>query len=142
MRVRLVYRVLLCLTGAREAPHRDRNLYFLWPPKNGDFGPRKYAEEALHALDADALLIADYTLWRPLLFLQAVEKQRPDVKIVFVEPLYSQGVDNFIDEQLEYKPVYLATDNPGRYYQLDRLEKRFSLRQVGSVFRVYRDSDR
>jgi Protein of unknown function (DUF2723) len=130
------------LTGAREAPCRDRNLYFLWPPKNGDFGPRKYAEEALRALDADALLITDYTLWRPLLFLQAVEKQRPDVKIVFVEPLFPQGVDNFINEQLIYKPVYLATNNPGRYYQLNRIEKRFTLRQVGSVFRIYRDSDR
>jgi hypothetical protein len=88
------------------------------------------------------LLITDYTLWRPLLFLQAVEKQRPDVKIVFVEPLFPQGVDNFINEQLIYKPVYLATNNPGRYYQLNRIEKRFTLRQVGSVFRIYRDSDR
>jgi Protein of unknown function (DUF2723) len=129
------------LTGAREAPYRDKNLYFLWPPKNGDLGPRKYAEEAVHALDADALLITDYTLWRPLRFLQAVEKQRPDVKIVFVERLFPQGVDNFINEQLKYKPVYLATNNPGRYYQLNRIEKRFKLRQIGSVFRVYHDSD-
>ena len=126
----------LNLTGAREAPYRDADLYFLWPPKNGDFGPRKYAEEALQSVEPNALLIADYTLWRPLRFVQAVEHQREDVELVFVEMLLSGGVDNYINTQINSRAIYLATNNPGRYYQLDRIQARFNISRVGVVYHV------
>jgi len=124
------------LVGARQAPLRDNNAFFLWPPKTGDFGPRIFAETALADMPADGILIADYTLWRPLYFVQAVEAQRTDVQLVFVERLLAQGVDSWIDDQPCDRRVFLATDTPGRYYQLDRVRQRFEVRPEGSIFEV------
>ncbi len=126
----------LNLSGAREAPYRDADLYFLWPPKNGDFGPRKYAEEALQSVEPNALLIADYTLWRPLRLVQAVEHQREDVELAYVERLLSGGVDNYINTHINSRAIYLATNNPGRYYQLDRIQARFNISRIGVVYHV------
>lgn len=124
------------LVGARPAPGRDNNMYFLFPPKTGDRAPREYAEATLAAAPPNALLVADYTLWRPLLFVQAAEGMRPDVKLVFVERLFSEGVDNWIARQPCDRPVMLATDRPPHYYQLDRVKARFGLRPLGPAFLV------
>lgn len=124
------------LVGARPAPMRDNDLYFLFPPKTGDRGPREYAEAALSAAPQDALLVTDYTLWRPLLFVQTTEGLRPDVGLVFVERLFREGVDNWIARQPCDRPVVLATDRPASYYQLDRVRQRFGLEPIGPAFLV------
>lgn len=131
----------ITLFSAREVIHRDNAWFFLWPPKSGDWGPRRFAEEAFAAVEPRAVLITDYTLWRPLLFLQAVEGARDDVELVFVEPLFrgrdaGEGVDAFIARQDCARPVYLAADRPASYYELDAVLARFGLEPAGPVFRV------
>ena len=129
------------LVGARQAPYRDREWYFLWPPKNGDYGPRRYAEEALKAVEPGALIVTDYTLWRPMLFMQKVEHLREDVELSFVERQLGVGVDKYVAQEIERRPVYFATDDPPRYYQLDKIEKRFTLTKEGVVFRLGKKSE-
>lgn len=124
------------LIGAREAPLRNNALYFLYPPKNGDFGPRVFAETALKDMPESGILIADYTLWRPLYFVQAVEGLRTDVELVFVERLLSEGVHNWIASQSCDRRIFLATNTPAQYYQLDRIEARFDVQPSGSIFEV------
>lgn len=124
------------LVHARQAPFRDNAWYFMWPSKYGDYGPRVFAETALHDAAPNSVLITDYTLWRPLYFIQAVEGVRPDVKLVFVERLLKDGVVAYI-ERLDCKiPVYLATDTPPEYYQLDQFQPPFSLSKNGILLSV------
>ena len=126
------------LVGARQAPYRDNARYFMWPPKNGDDGPRRYASEALEALPERAVLVADYTLWRPMLALQRVEGVRTDVELRFVEPLLKTGVAESIRAIPVDRAVYLASDTPAAYYQLDRVRAAFALERQGVVVRVVR----
>jgi len=79
------------VTGARTVPYRDNALYFLWPPKNGDYGPRMYAERALDSASRDSVILADYTLWRPLRYKQIIEGDRKDLEIVLVENIIENG---------------------------------------------------
>jgi hypothetical protein len=127
------------LVGARTAPFRNNATYFLWPPKTGDYGPRTFAELALMDLPKDAILIADYTLWRPIYFVQAVESIRTDVEVMFVERLFYEGVDKWISRQSCKRRVFLATINPPQYYQLDKIEARFDISQFRSIYEVERD---
>lgn len=126
------------LVGARQAPYRDNAAYFMWPAKNGDTGPRRYAEEALAAMPQGAVLIVDYTLWRPLLLLQRVEGVRGDVELRFVEKLLKPGVAEFIAGVPPERAVYLGTDTPAAYYQLDRVKAAYGLQREGVVVRVVR----
>jgi hypothetical protein len=68
--------------------------------------------------------------------MQRAEGQRPDVKLVFVQPLLESGVDSFISEELSQTPIYLATNAPRRYYQIDAIERKFKLEQHGVVYKV------
>ena len=126
------------LVGARHAPFRDNNWYFLWPAKNGDWGPRRFAAAALGETAQNGVLVADYTLWRPLLFLQLVEGRRPDVRIQFVEPLFRHGVDRYIAQVPCDRAVYLATDDPPDYYELPAITRQFALERQKVVVRVIR----
>lgn len=126
------------IVGARTAPYRDNAKYFLWPPKKGDYGPRRYAEEALAQVGPGSILIADYTLWRPLMYIQQIESVRRDVEIVFVERLLPQGVATYIEKQIHDRQVYLATNTPARYYQLGEIEKQFKIEKDGVVYEILR----
>lgn len=134
-------RLSIDLVGARTMPYRDNNWYFMWPAKYGDWGPRQYAEEALQNVAPHALLIADYSLWRTLYLLQAVEGARPDVTVQWVEPLMWRGtVLQAIDAWPCAQPVYLATDTPAAYYQIDAVRAQHTLTPEGVVFRVSRST--
>jgi hypothetical protein len=128
---------------ARQAPYRDNAWYFMWPSKSGDAGPRQYATEALSVVNKNAVLITDYTLWRPLYFMQAVENMRPDVNLVWVENLrWRSSVLDYIKTIDCKQSVYLATNTPPQYYQLEEILKQYRIKQVGVVFQIERDSCR
>jgi hypothetical protein len=128
------------VVGARPLPYRDNAWYFMWPAKRHDIGPRKYAEEALAAIEKNGVLIADYTLWRPLYFMQAVEQLRPDVQLVWEERLLWSGtVLHYIDSLPCNKAVYLATNMPPEYYQLADITKKYRVEPAGIVFKVARN---
>ncbi|QEQ00680.1 DUF2723 domain-containing protein [Thermosynechococcus sp. CL-1] len=124
------------IVGARVAPLRDNNWYFLWPPKNGDYSPRLFAETALSNVSKDGILIADYTLWRPLLFIQTIDKYRTDVRLIFVERLFSEGVVNWIDRNIDDNQIFIAAIEPPAYYQLDEVIKKYQLEQKGIIYQI------
>ena len=136
--VQVSHRTGVDLVGARQAPYRDNAAYFMWPSKRGDTGPRRYAEEALAAMPQGAVLIVDYTLWRPILLLQRVEGVRTDVEVRFVEKLFKPGVAEFISGVPPERAVFLGTDTPAAYYQLDRVNAAYGLKREGVVVRVVR----
>jgi len=127
------------ISGAREVSFRNNAEYFLWPPKNNDFGPRRYAELALSKVSQNGILIADYTLYMPLIYLQSVENVRPDVEVIFVESLFDgpEGVSNYLVQKTLNKRVYLATNEPGSYYQLDTVLNKFNIKSLYPIFEVF-----
>ena len=74
-----------------------------------------------------------------LLYLQLIEGVRTDVRLIFVEWYLKPGVDQLIASIPCQQSVYLATDTPPEYYQLDRLQQRYDVVPAGTVFRVVRD---
>ena len=58
------------------------------------------------------MIVADYTLWRPLSYLQQVEGRRPDVHLQIVDPLSGMPLVQFVSAQLATRPVYLAAIEP------------------------------
>lgn len=125
------------LVNARTCPQRDNNRYFLQPWKRKDFGARIYAEETLATAAPNSVIIVDYTLWRPLLYLQKVEQQRPDVTLVWVEPLIKEDrVTEFINQTIDHSPVYLAAIEPAHYYDFTTVRQHYRALQVGNLFRM------
>jgi hypothetical protein len=125
------------LTGARICPERNNNWYFMYPPKHYDRGPRRFTEGAFDAAGRDGVIVADYTLWRPLKYLQVVEGRRPDLHLQIVDPyLAGDALVQFVSAQLRTRPVYLAAVEPPAYYDLDRLKQAFTITPVGPVFEL------
>jgi hypothetical protein len=123
---------------ARQLTLRNNAEYFLWPAKNGDYGPRRYAELALEKVSKNGVLIADYTLYMPLVYLQSVENVRNDVEVVFVESLFDGpfGVSNYLGKTLPNRRIYLATDEPNSYYQLDTVLLKFTITSKFPIYEV------
>ncbi len=123
---------------ARQLTLRNNAEYFLWPAKNGDYGPRRYAELALGQVSKNGVLIADYTLYMPLVYLQLVENIRNDVEIVFVESLFDGpfGVSNYLQKTIPNRRIYLATNEPKSYYQLDTVLLNFTITSKFPIYEV------
>lgn len=124
------------LTKARVAPYRDNARYFLFPPKNKDYGPKVFAEKAIDDVSLNGVLIADYTLWRPLCYVQKIENIRSDVKLLWVERLFRKDITNYISNIDCSVDVFLASDTPPEYYKLNELLQKFSVVKQGSIFKV------
>ena len=123
---------------SRDLPGRQASTFFLWPPKRGYLGARQFAQDTLDVLPADAMLIADWTIFAPLRYLQDVEGQRRDVVLVQVDPLGMQA----IRANNGRRALFLANADP-RYYPLDEFNERFVLRPVGSLLALQlRDTER
>lgn len=102
----------------RELPGREPNRYFLWPGKESYFGAHDYGTELLSGLPPESILIADYTPYQTLLYLQTVEHQRPDVTLV---PIGSaDDLAGALQALPSAAPVFLADRDP-RYYGWDRI---------------------
>lgn len=65
-----------------DIPYRNDYQYFLQPWKTGDTGARRFATEALQAVEDNAVIVADTTTVAPLLYVQEVEGVQPEVKVV------------------------------------------------------------
>jgi hypothetical protein len=107
--------------GIREIPGRPALQFFLWPSKRGYFGARQFAEAALHNLPPNAIIIADYTVAEPMLYLQIAEHFRSDVTVAVLA----------MDEQLPFAlvqsrhtQVFLALT--GTYYDIQGLREHFN----------------
>jgi hypothetical protein len=115
---------------SRDLPGRLASSFFLWPPKRGHLGARQFAETTLDALPPEAILIADWTLFAPLQYVQDVEGRRLDVDVIVVQADLL-GVPA-IRENQGRRPLFLANADP-RYYPIDELEQQFHLQAVGPL---------
>jgi hypothetical protein len=117
--------------GIREIPFRPALSYFLIPSKRHYWGARQFAENTFQRLPAHAAIIADYVMAQPLLYLQQVEQQRPDVDIV---EIYGDEQVSFALSRSERTPVFLAHIEP--YYNIHGLEEHFTIVPDGPIYRL------
>lgn len=118
--------------AVREISGRDAS-FFLWPPKNGYQGARRFAEGAFVAMPERSVILADWTLAQPLLYLQGVEGRRRDVHVKQLGAGWGIQVP-FLLSQAGERPVFLADLN--RYYDLTAIRSRFIIEPAGPVYRL------
>jgi len=102
--------------GTRDnIPYRNEYRYFLQPWKIGYKGAERFADEALDAVESNAVIFADSTTVAPLLLVQQVKGKRDDVKIVS-GIIHSTDAPTFnehtIEQLLEDKPIYVVSPQP------------------------------
>lgn len=137
---RLANEIGVNVSGARLLTNRDNNRYFLWPPKNGDYGPEQLADNILEVLPSNSILIADYTIFMPLTFELKVQKKRNDVSLVFSESILNTGLENFYEKNRSHR-IFLATDTPASYYGINNLSPNFTLKSKGVIFELVKVSN-
>ena len=102
--------------GTRDnIPYRNEYRYFLQPWKTGYKGAERFADEALDAVESNAVIFADSTTVAPFLLAQQIKGKRGDVKIVS-GTIYSANAPSFnehtIEQLLEDKPIYVVSPQP------------------------------
>lgn len=112
----------------RYVPGPNSRYFVLWPPKTNYYDARAFAESALNDAPPDALLLADPMLASPMLFLQQVERVRPDVRVRFccwdIEQALAAGAG---------RPIALA-DNAASVYPIDRLQQEYDIAPHGVIY--------
>ena len=103
--------------GTRDdVPFRDDHKYFLQPWKTGYRGAERFAYEAMCSVEDNAVICADTTTVAPLLYVQQVKGERPDVKVLS-GMIASKDAPQFnkdsIEQLLEAGPVYAVSPNAG-----------------------------
>ncbi len=122
----------------RDIPYRDEYAYFLHPWKTGYRGAERFASE-LHDLVPDgAVIIADSTTVRPLIYMQLTNRWSKRVQ-VYPRLTRSEGENNHADpetlrQQLTAGLVYVVT--PERPYCPAWLLEGYTFSKEGIVYRV------
>jgi hypothetical protein len=133
----LAAKMQLDLGTRGDIPYRDDYKYFLQPWKTGYDGAERFAQQALEAVENNAVIYADSTTVAPLLYVQEVKGARPDVKIVS-GTAKSKDAPRFdkttIERLLQDGPIYVVSPKPGYCpaFVLDNYE----LVQAGLLWRV------
>ena len=134
---RLAAKMQLDLGTRGDIPYRNDYQYFLQPWKTGYDGPERFAEQALEAVENNAVIYADSTTVAALLYVQEVKGKRPDVKIVS-GTAKSKDAPRFdkttIEQQLQDNRIYVVSSKPDYCpaFVLDNYE----LVQAGLLWRV------
>ncbi len=125
------------LPTKRSIPYRNDYIWFLRPWRTGYHGPGKFANEALDAVEDEAIIYADGTTVYPLLYIQEIEGKRRDVTIVSghgsVNNLKEYNED-VIDKVLTERAVYVVSPVPGYCPQF--LLERYEFKQAGVLWKV------
>lgn len=132
----LVYRITpavmtrfeISFREGRYVPGPNSRYFILWPPKNGYYDARHFAEAALLNVPANALLLADPTFATPMVYLQQAEGFRPDVTVRFC----CWDIDEALVQGAE-RPLALADVNP-TIYPVDRLQLNYRFVPAGPVY--------
>jgi hypothetical protein len=123
------------LVPARSLPGRDPVAFYLLPGKGGYTGARDYGEAALQRLAPQAAVVADWLPYQTLLYLQRVEGRRPDVLLSNINAGTGEQL-RFLLRHSGQRPLYLADAASRPYYDVDEIERCFSLNPEGPVFRL------
>jgi hypothetical protein len=106
----------------RQIPFRDPYRFFLWPPKAGYDGPAQYARTVLQSLPPEAVLLADWTVYTPFAYEQAIHHTRPDVRVEHLTSLPKSQIE-FLRE-MSPRPLFLA-DITLPFYDLEAIYRAF-----------------
>ena len=109
-------------------PGPGARYFLLWPPKNGYDDTRVYAEAALTAAPQDSLILADPILAAPMMFLQRVEGDRPDVKVAYC----CWDIDAVLADNVA-RPVALADLAPD-IYPVERLRQTYDIQEKNPIY--------
>ena len=125
----------ISLGTGRVIPYRDDYAYFLQPWKGCEYGPRKFAFDALTSVENNAIVFADGTVVYALLYQQQVAGLVPDVTIISTHG----SVNNYSksanwDELVKTMPVYVVSPVKG-YLPQNWLEK-YTFTQHGVLWKV------
>ncbi len=127
----------LNLGTRNNVPYRNDYKYFLQPWKTGYRGAERFADEALDAVENNAIICADSTTVAPLLLVQEIKGRRPDVKVVS-GVISSKNAPSFnehtIEQLLRDRAVYVVS-RQAEYCPSFVLDN-YNLVQVGHLWRV------
>ena len=122
---------ILAAFNLRQLPGRDTAVYLFSPWKQDETGARQLGEAILGALPSGATLVAEYNLHSILYYLQAVEGQRPDVRLILLDPLRQEEI---FCQGPERDPLYIP--QPDRYYDLEVIRRCYTIVPAGPVSRL------
>jgi hypothetical protein len=119
------------LIPQRDLPYRNNNWFFLWPPKNGYDGARRFGQETLGSVPPGAAVLADWLPLQTLRYLQVVEGRRPDVLVEEV-PAGDGRQASWLRAQARTRPVFIADREP--YYEMEWIERGFEVAPRGPIW--------
>lgn len=125
------------LSTTRDIPCRNEYIWFLQPWKTGYYGAEKFANEALDAIEDNAIIYADGTTVYPLLYAQEIKSRRNDVKIVSFHPNRENPVvfdEQTVPKLLTEASIYVVSPMPG--YCPEFLLKQYEFQQTGIIWKV------
>jgi hypothetical protein len=121
----------------RNIPYRNEYIWFLRPWQTGYHGPEKFANEALVAVEDNAIIYADGTTVSPLLYMQEVKGMRRGVRIIS-SIARSEGSPEFneqtITKLLAVRAVYVVSPVEG--YCPRFLLERYKFERKGVLWKV------
>jgi len=116
----------------RPLPGRNNFEYVLSPWKQNETGAREFGVSVLDSLPTKSILIADYSIWAVIRYLQVVDGYRRDVNLIKLP-----GYGDQVELVLKYKDcsdVYFP--DTYRYYNLEEIDKYFMIIPEGRIFRL------
>jgi hypothetical protein len=122
---------------ARGLPGRDLS-FFLWPPKHGHMGARRFAEGAFNTMPEGSVILGDWTPAQPLRYLKEVEGVRPDVTVALLGAGHGQQAP-FLEREARERPVFLAAVD--RYYDMEQIRRLFDVLPTGPVYLLWRRAE-
>ena len=126
------------LSTKRDIPCRNEYIWFLRPWQTGCHGPEKFANEALDAVEDNAIIYADGTTVYPLWYVQEVKGKSPDVKIISNHGSYENPIAlptaETIGKLFAEQPVYVVSPVPG--YCPGFLLKQYKFERKGVLWKV------
>lgn len=126
------------ILGIRTLPYRDNDRYFLLPDKRNETGARRFAEEVFGKVLPNSIVVADFTPYTVLEYLQLVEKKRPDIKLIYPKPGPTNPIYNgLVEMNINKVPMYLVDiDDYMEQYGIEYLRLKYRFEKVGSIYRV------
>jgi len=129
------------LGTVRTLHWRDNYSYYLWPGKRTEYGTYQYAWNVFKDAQLNAVILADYNPAMPLLYVQRIDRKRPDIRIALrIDEFYRSSdhagnIMRFLDENYGNRPLYLADDYQP-YYRTDVISKKYDIIPEGALFGI------
>ncbi len=133
----LAERMQFNLPTKRTIPYRNDYIWFLRPWQTGYRGPEQFAADVFNTLKPEAIIYADGTTSRPLLYAQEVKGARPDVKIVSGE-MSSRNAPVFNEQTVPklLRDAHVYVVSPVEGYCPNFLLEKYKFEPAGIVWKV------